>query len=64
MPQYARSEIHGIIKTFSLYARLPESEWPRIRRAEIDDEEGNATFAELRQLYVEKYFNDGRISFS
>lgn len=64
MPQYPRSEIKGIVRSFSLYARLDESLWPRIRRAERDDEEGNATFAELREQYIAKYFNDGKVTFS
>ena len=64
MPQYTREEINGILRCFSLYARLPESAWSRIQRAERDDEEGNALFAELRQEYIDKYFNDGNISFS
>jgi radical SAM superfamily enzyme YgiQ (UPF0313 family) len=64
MPQYSRAEIWGIVRTFSLYARLPEDLWPKIRRAEIDDEEGNAIFAELREEYINRFFNDGRVSFS
>ncbi len=64
MPQYSRHEIRGIVKCFSLYARLPESLWPKIQRAEKDDEEGNAIFAELREEYVTRYFNDGKITFS
>ena len=29
-----------------------------------DDEEGNAIFAELREEYISRYFNDGKITFS
>ena len=64
MPQYPAEEIRGITRCFSLYARLPEALWPKIRRAELDDEEGNAIFAELREQYIAKYFNDGKITFS
>ena len=64
MPQYGRAEIQGIVRCFSLYARLPESLWPEIRRAEIPDEEGDAIFAELRKEYIVKHFNDGKITFS
>lgn len=64
MPQYPPSEIMGITRCFSLYARLPESLWPQIRRAEVDDEEGNAIFSELRGRYIARYFNDGKITFS
>jgi len=52
------------VKCFSLYARLPEKLWPRIQSAEKDDEEGNAIFAELREEYISRYFNDGKITFS
>ncbi|MBI4353716.1 MAG: B12-binding domain-containing radical SAM protein [Candidatus Omnitrophica bacterium] len=64
MPQYSPREITGIARCFSLYARLPESLWPTIRRAEIDDEEGNAVFADLREQYIANYFNDGKVTFS
>lgn len=64
MPQYPRAEIRRIVRVFSLYARLPASEWPRIRVAEEDSEEGNAVFNELRDLYIAKYFNDGKLTFS
>ena len=64
MPQYSRSEIRGVAKCFSLYARLPETLWPRIERAQKDDEEGNRIFAELREEYISRYFNDGKITFS
>jgi len=64
MPQYPRNEIRGIIKCFSLYSRLPESLWPRIAKAEADNDEGNAIFAELRDEYVSRYFNDGKVTFS
>jgi len=64
MPQYPRHEIRGITKCFSLYARLPESMWPLINRAEADDDEGNAIFAELRDQYIARHFNDGKITFS
>lgn len=61
---YPASEIRKVIKTFSLYARLPETEWPRIREAEEDTPEGDAVFQELRDLYIAKFFNDGKITFS
>jgi radical SAM superfamily enzyme YgiQ (UPF0313 family) len=64
MPQYPPHEINGFVRCFSLYARLPEALWPKVRRAEREDEEGNALFAELRAEYISKYFHDGRISFS
>ncbi|HOW35823.1 MAG TPA: radical SAM protein [Candidatus Omnitrophota bacterium] len=56
MPQLTQEDIRGIRRTFSLYVRLPKSNWPQIRRAEKFDEEGNRIFAELSKMYQEKYF--------
>jgi anaerobic magnesium-protoporphyrin IX monomethyl ester cyclase len=64
MPYYPRSEIEKIVKVFSLYARLPESLWPKIKRAEENDQTGNELFNELRETYINKYFNDGIVTFS
>lgn len=64
MPQYSRDDIRKHVRCFSLYARLPESLWPKIKKAEEDTPEGNAIFEELRQEYVARYFNDGKITFS
>ena len=56
MPQFPRDEIMGLVRTFCLYVKMPESEFPRIRVAEKFDEEGNRTFEELKDIYYEKYF--------
>lgn len=61
---YPASEIKKIIRTFSLYARLPESVWPKIKKAEEETPEGDALYRELRDLYIAKFFNDGKITFS
>ena len=49
-------ELKGLQRTFSLYAKMPESEFDRILIAERFDEEGNRMFYELRKVYYEKYF--------
>ena len=56
MPQLPSEEIIGLMKTFSLYAKMPKEYWPQIRIAEKSDEEGNKAFAELSALYKEEYF--------
>lgn len=56
MPQLSKEEIKGLRRTFALYARMPEKYWPKIKRAEKSDEEGNRIFSELRKIYQEKYF--------
>ncbi|MBI2339337.1 MAG: B12-binding domain-containing radical SAM protein [Deltaproteobacteria bacterium] len=56
MPQLSRNEIKSLHRTFALYAKLPKEYWPVIRKAEKFDDEGNRVFAELGQLYKQKYF--------
>ena len=48
-------ELKGLQRTFSLYARMSESEFPKIRVAERFDEEGDRMFKELSKQYYEKY---------
>ncbi len=62
MPQYTRHEIRGAVRTFTLYMRYPESEFPRIKVAERLDDEGNAAFAELQKEFTERYFMDDVVS--
>ena len=56
MPQLSTEEILGLMKTFSLYAKMPKEYWGKIKIAEKPDEEGSKAFAELSALYKEKYF--------
>ena len=53
----SKEELFGLQRTFSLYSRFPESEFGRIRIAERSDEEGNAVFKELSDLYYERFWN-------
>ena len=58
-PQLRRQEVLGLRRTFPLYVRFPEEEWPLIERAEKDDEEGNRIYEDLRQRYQKSYFQEG-----
>jgi radical SAM superfamily enzyme YgiQ (UPF0313 family) len=56
MPNFSKSEIKGLMKTFVLYVRLPKKYWNEIRAAEAETEEGLARYSELMELYREKYY--------
>lgn len=56
MPQLSCKEIEGLRRVFALYCKMPKEFWPKIERAEKDDEEGRRVFKELREIYIEKYF--------
>lgn len=52
----SKDELRGLQRTFSLYARFPENEFPLIKKAEHFDAAGNAAFQELSALYYERFF--------
>jgi len=56
MDTISYEELKGLQRTFPLYAKLPKSEWDKIRVAEKFDKEGNRIFNELRKIYYERYF--------
>ncbi len=51
-----KEELYGLQRTFSLYARFPESEFELIKKAEKFDQAGNAAFQKLSELYYERFF--------
>ena len=52
MPTISREELMGLQRTFVLYAKLPRSEFPRIRIAEKFDEAGDEMFRVLREEFL------------
>lgn len=58
-PYLQPTEMLGLQRVFPLYATLPESRFPEIKRAESFDVEGNAIFETLsKEFYVNKYGTD------
>ena len=53
MPTISPEELVGLQKTFVLYAKLPRSEFDRIRIAEKNDDAGIEMFAELNEQYAD-----------
>jgi radical SAM superfamily enzyme YgiQ (UPF0313 family) len=60
MPTISKTELLGLQRTFVLYAKLPRSEFPRIRIAEQFDGEGNRMFAQLRKEYLDGVYDAKR----
>ncbi|MHB8089611.1 MAG: B12-binding domain-containing radical SAM protein, partial [Anaerolineaceae bacterium] len=56
MPQLSQEEINGLIKTFALYARMPEEYFDKIELAEKNSDEANKTFKELSGIYKSLFF--------
>ncbi len=47
MPQLSSQVIKGLQRTFPLYVKFPRKDWPKIKKAEGFNEEGNEVFEEL-----------------
>jgi len=56
MPTISNEELKGLLRTFVLYVKLPETYYPRIKVAERLDEEGDAALEELREILFNEYF--------
>lgn len=56
MPQYPQAQVNSLVKTFNMYVKFPESRWPEIERAEADTPEGNRIYAQLKQEFMDKFF--------
>ena len=61
MPSISKQELKGLHRTFPLYVRFPESDWPSIQRAETFDGEGDAIYSALGKEYREKYFHSATL---
>lgn len=56
MPQFRPDEIAGLVRTFPLYVKMPESYFDKIRIAEHLNEDGDKMLEELRKIYFAEYF--------
>jgi len=57
MPQFPKKEVQAIVKTFNMYVKFPESRWPDIKKAEEDSTEGRKIYEELKQEFMNKFFD-------
>ena len=58
MPQFPRSEIGKIVKTFNMYVKFPRTRWPEIKMAEEDTTEGNRIYNKLKNEFVDLFFDE------
>jgi radical SAM superfamily enzyme YgiQ (UPF0313 family) len=57
MPNFSSDQIKGLVRTFPLYIKMPESYFNDIKVAEQLNEEGDKMLAILREIYFREYFN-------
>ncbi len=54
-PYVNADDLDGLMRVLTLYCYFPKSDWDNIRRAEIDDEEGNKLLKHYSDIYSEKF---------
>ncbi|HCV33732.1 MAG TPA: radical SAM protein [Acidimicrobiaceae bacterium] len=59
MPQFPRSQVLSLVKTFNMYVRFEEERWPEVELAEQDTTEGREKYEELRQEFVARFWSAG-----
>ena len=52
-PTISKAEILGLFRTIPLYIEMGKEAYPRIRKAEKEDFEGNKIFGELKKVFYE-----------
>ncbi|SVD85509.1 uncharacterized protein METZ01_LOCUS438363, partial [marine metagenome] len=57
MPQFPRSQVLSLVKTFNMYVRFEEERWPEIELGEMDTPEGHAKYDELKEEFVECFWS-------
>ena len=57
MPQFSRSEVNGLCKTFNMYVKFPEEKWDKIKKAEEETTEGKKVFEELKTEFIDKFWS-------
>ena len=58
MPQFPRSQVLSLVKTFNMYVRFEEDRWPEIELAEQDSPAGRDKYEELKDEFVSKFWSD------
>jgi anaerobic magnesium-protoporphyrin IX monomethyl ester cyclase len=57
-PYLSPSEIDGLMRVIPLYCYFPKSDWPAIKRAEINDEEGNTILESFSKIYRSNFLKE------
>lgn len=59
-PFLSSADVDGLMRVLPLYIYFPETGWEAIRRAEIDDAEGNRLLAHYSEIYRINFLKDNQ----
>lgn len=59
-PYLSKDDLDGLMRVLTMYCYFPNSEWERIKRAEINDEEGNRILKHYSEVYSEEFLGDNQ----
>ena len=58
MPQFRRSEVNSLCKTFNMYVNFPENRWPDIEKAEADTTQGRENCEKLKKEFIDSFWEE------
>jgi len=61
-PYLSCEEINGLIRTLPMYCYFSKSEWPQIKRAEINDDQGNLILKKYSDIYKKEFLGETQAS--
>ena len=61
-PYLSSKDIDGLMRVMPLYIYFPINEWENIKRAEINDDEGNKVLEYYSKIYKEKFLKEDQQS--
>ena len=59
-PYLSSSDIDQLMRVMPLYIYFPKSEWPKLKRAEIDDKEGNKILKYYSDIYTKDFLKQNQ----
>ena len=59
-PYLSSSDIDQLMRVMPLYIYFPKSEWPKLKRAEINDDEGNKILKYYSDIYTKDFLKQNQ----
>lgn len=62
LPGFSKEQILGMMRTFVMYVKFPESRFPEIRKAEAFTPQGDKIWNKLREEYIEEFYETDEVT--
>ncbi len=59
-PYVSKEDLDGLMRVVPLYCYFPKSEWPELKIAETNDDEGNMVLKHYSEIYNDKFLKESQ----